>query len=299
MPENVDIDELEKSAALLLATAQTMAKGGFNMETGSITDERGDVSGKVAGDGDAGAVTDLMIGRAKAALTAMGKPTTPEMIGKMLAFMKGGDEDEDEDDMEAAYAKSEAFRKSADSFLREFTSDPEISDALSNSDAGPVITQMLGITAQTMAKVSHAQSRFAKSQVGFNNKLAPAFVALGREVRALAKSQALIMERLGIAERAPVAAPRAVKSPEDAMAKSGRQPGQRTDLTRDQLTGTLSYMGMMKGLRNVGHVDVLNKSALIAAGGSVEPDVYHVATEWLAAAGPAERNQALTFNQRT
>lgn len=287
--EFVDVDAMEKAAALLVSHGDTMAKAGFNLDTGVHVDENGVSSPALAT--DHGGLDSLMIGKATSALLAAGKMVTPSSIAAMVGMMEDM-EDDDEEDLDPGYAKSDAFRKSSDSFLAEYGDDPDVADTI---DGNYVVQSILDKTSGHLARMQHNQGSFAKSQVDFNKKLALAVQQQGRLVKSL---EGMLRERLGLVSRAPVSAPAGVRTPEQANAitKGGKvsAPATSGELTKAQLTSVLDYMGMEKSITHQGPVDIMKKSALIASGASVDEHTYAAAMGWLTA-NPAEAHFAMTY----
>lgn len=262
MSENlVDVDAMEKAAALLVTHGESMSKAGFNMDTGVHVDENGLSSPALASEGDAGSLDALMIGRATRALFAAGKMVTPASIAAMVGRME--DMDDEDEELDPAYAKSEAFRKSSADFLATYGDHPDVAETI---DGNFIVEQILDKTSGHLAQMRHTQGSFAKSQGNFNGKLANALREQGRLIKSLDE---MVRKGFGLADRAPVSAPAAVRTPERAasMAKGGSAPAASPSavaLTKAQLTSVLDYMGMEKSITNQGPVNVLQKSALIA-----------------------------------
>jgi hypothetical protein len=297
--QHVDLDELEKSATELLGAATLMK--GFNLDSGSHQDERGEVQNKVPGPGDAGGVDALQIvGRAKIAKALKDTGLDDDMVGKLVAKMFGDEASKSQlpgDLVKAAVAAAGA---------------PAAPPAGAPVNVEAILSELFAGTAQAIGNVQANHGQFAKAQIDFNGKLAKAVVQSVRESRETHQLMKSIAAKLGVKieqmDRAPVAAPKSQLQAGNAqplakgngdgtavVAPNGAAGGVPPQLSRRQLGSVLSYMGLAKGIKFVNGTDnTLTKSNEIYGGGTFEEGVLREALGWLAA-HPNEAQKALTF----
>jgi len=306
--------------------------GSVNRDYSGHNDERGKVGGGAAGSGDIGGLDDMMIG--KMGETAMSALASAGFSAPQIAaFMSGkaedegedeeDEEDEDEDEMagdadgsfvshnrpeptgkmgppmppfrgkakKSGNGGGEPLSKSIDA-LR---ADPDIGDAIDVSAYLEAVTVRVADQIDSLAK-GISDGRQEQAQV--NRAMAAALWQTGK----LVKSQQAIIHalgvRLGIVEATP-AAPKGVQSPQRAAALakgfSGEAGGPGSQaLKKSEILGTLSYMTLEKGIREINGQKTSEVISLFEGGNVIAPETVHAVESFLRQ-NPSEANTARPY----
>lgn len=318
MSDTVDTSELSASLNELIkaANATKLVKG-----EGVSIDNSGTMSdGKSSGGGqgsmsDAGGLDDLMIAKMSAA------GVDAATLSAFRAFMsheepdgdEGGESDDDEDDeMEGKMgmapqapftraprpspkggtqkSKSERGLSKA---MDQFRSDGDIEEAL---DVSPFLEAITARTAEMIDGMRKSHRTAAVDQGKVNAKMAAAMYQIG----SLLKSQVQVIDtlrsRLGIVERAPVAAPRGATTQPKALAKSmpGEVGGQSKQLSKSEVVSTLSYMNLEKGMREINGVRTSELVGRLEGGNVLDQGTLDAVAQFLRT-NPAEASSAKAY----
>ena len=288
--EMVDVDALEQAATALME-ASSLVKG-FALDNSRVSDEHGERQIKVPGDGDAGSVDELQIGKAAVAKALKDKGYNDDQIAKAIAKMFAP-EHANKSTTAAPSAEVERLVKAA------------LDQHNAPVDVRAMIADIMAGTAMSMDRMTKSHADFAAAQIEVNKRLSKAIGVMGQELR---KSYALVealAQKHGVAERAPVEPPKGKTQAQPAANPGGgAQPmnkswastpeGERK-LTASQVASVLSYMELVKGQTIVAGERALVKSTHIAGGGSCDTATLSAVLHFLNT-HPTEAELALRFS---
>lgn len=306
--QSVDTSALERAVRdLTKAAGQTsLAKGGIE-NSGTYSD------GKPAGGGqatDTGSIDEMMIGKMVAAGFDAG--TIADFRSYLVA--KAGEDMEDEEDEETegdepvgaaqggvplpGMGKSARAARGeqplAKSSMDMFREDPTIADNVDVSDYLESITLRV---AEQLDGVRKSMAADAGAQRKFNSALATSTVEMAKLVKSQQRVISELGTRLGIIERAPVAAPKAALTGGKARALHKSMAGQATGeapLRKSELLSTLTFMNLEKGLRSINGQKTSDLVALYEGGGVLDESTVEYVQGWLSA-NPTEADLAKKY----
>lgn len=280
----IDMDGLEASLDDLLKAADAsdvrdrLAKAvrgehpgssGVSVAHSGRVDEDGQGGGGLADMGDAGGIDDLMIGKMIDAGIAAGT------VADFVAYMKGKqEEDEDEEEMDGYYGKSDPSQGKGGEPLRkshaqEWSEDPDISEAV---DASPFMEALTMRTTQALDQLHKSMMEGQFRQNDFNGKMAKAVGSLGKLVKSQSQVIDELRKRLGIVERTPM--PQKGTTTTTGLTKSipgGAQQGDAPKpLTKSEAVATLTYMNLKKGIKQINGHKTAELACMLEAGGSID-----------------------------
>jgi hypothetical protein len=271
-------DKLEKAVR-----GEHPGASSVNYETSGHYDEGGQAGGGVAGMDEAGSIDDLMIGKMIDAGVAA------ETVADFVAFMRGAQEDDEDDDDydeddEDMYEKGgydqhgERLQKS---YPDEFAADPDIAEAI---DASPFMEALTAKTVQAIDELQKSQLRERHGQKKYNSSMAGAVYQVGTLLKSQSAVIAELSKRLGIVETTPMPQKGATGS---AVALHKALPGETTTdpntaLSRREVTSTLTYMNLVKGMKTVCGQKTGELAVMAEAGGSIDRDTLDEVQRFLA-----------------
>jgi uncharacterized coiled-coil protein SlyX len=306
--QSVDLGALERAVADLTKAAGTtsLSKGGIE-NSGTYTD------GKPSGGGQAtetGTIDDMMIGKMVAAGFDAGT------IASFKAFLSAkageGVDDEDEDDEEMSGAASAAppvpgiAKKSgkapagaplAKSAMEQLREDPVLADQFDASDYLEHITVRV---AEQLDGIRKSVAADAAGQRNFNVALSKAVVEQSKLIKSQQRVIKALGERLGLVERAPVAAPKGATSAPRARAMTKSMPGEAGapdggPLRKSEVLSTLTYMNLEKGIRHINGQKTSEIVTLFEGGGVLDERTVEFVKGWLSA-NPTEAELAKSYS---
>jgi hypothetical protein len=236
--------KLRKAAGL--DGVEPLVKGNV-VGAGGFVDERGHQSGGQSA--DTGGTYSMMIAKMMESAIAMG--VSPAMAAKFAAKMAEEDEEEDveldDDDGMEGYSKS-----GRTDYADTFRADSDIADAIDAS------AFMEALTAKTTDVLDRQHSMLVKSE-SKRAHMAKATSGALYQMGMLQKSQSEIInalnERLSLVERQPL--PQKSTTGVQPLEKAGQQPGVE-QMRKSEVLATLSYMNLVKGIKQVGGDTTLN-----------------------------------------
>lgn len=284
------LEELLKAANA--TNAQPLNKGdGVSIANSGTTSD-----GKPAGGGqgsmsDAGSIDDLMIGK----MAAAGVPAA--LIAGFRAFMSMTD---DEKKKKAAQANGGAvpqppFINKSESAAAIITNDPELQEGV---DASPFMDALVTRTAEAIESLEKSLGSQLLKAADVAVRSARALVEVGKLVKSQQATIDELGRRLGVVERAPVAAPKGATGTNGARAlnKSGTVGAEEAPkLLKSEALSTLSYMNLVKGVKQLPHGVKTSDAIFMLEGGNViDPQALAAAQAFLVA-NPAEAEQAKRY----
>ncbi len=288
----LDLDALQKSLDELVSVADATelhkAYGGTSVEYSGRYDEDGKGGGGGADKGDVGGLDDMMIAK----MSDAGIP--PNIIGDFLAFMDGDDEEEEE--KEEAEKSDPPPVEELQKALDDFKESPNIADAV---DVSPFLEDLVGKIAGQFDSIRKSEHDFQGHQGDMNRHLAVALHQIGT----LAKSQQVVINelgsRLGLVERQPAAPqPRGATSLHAAQAMTKSMPNELgaggAELAKSELLSTLTYMNLVKGIKQVNGQPTYELACMYDGGAPVDGRVIETVKTFLAT-HPHEADQARTY----
>lgn len=236
------LDELVKAADATEVIEK--AYGGVNIDHNDITDERGKVAGRMPGGGDIGSIDRMMIAKMAAHLSEGGY-SDDQIAGFMTAFASDEDEYEEEEDDETVDGGEIEVEKS----MRSYRSDPDISDAI---DVSPFLEALTARTAEQLDDIRKSMGHSSSNQTNVNRAQAGAIYQIGTLVKGMSEVMGALNDRLNLVESTPL--PQRGITGATALHKAlpGEAGVSQKDLSKSDVLGTLSYMNLEKGIKDIG-----------------------------------------------
>lgn len=297
---DVGTEDLTKAINELVAAAgasDLVKKGG--VDNSGFHGSAGKQGGGQGSESDAGPIDNLMIAKMIQAGVDVSHAAS------FVAFMRGDKKKTDEDEwMErSAPAAADLAKSFRDSVVASFPA--ESADML---DITPYLDGLTGALGEQLARLDTSIAKSDAKHTGVNTKLAAALHQMGSllksELQKSARQSAIIEElgsRLGLVEKAPVAAPKGATGTATAKPLHKSMPGEagapdgEIKLTKSSALSALSYMNLVKGERMIGGQSTTDVIVGIESAGVYDADTHNTIQSFLRKLTPDERAQALTF----
>jgi hypothetical protein len=330
--ETTTLEGIDSSLAELLKISEgaDIVKALEGVDTTGHTDERGHVEGSLAGEGDAGVLDSMMIGKMRDSMIASGVPA--DAIAAFMAKMEG-DDDDDDDDAGGGQPAGQPFGKfgkpasteggiqpnprvratggegggKVDKSLDAFRGNETLAKAM---NVAPFLEELVASVSEqidglaksgraTRSQLSKSMNEKAARDAQVQISMAKALMEVGKLVKSVVAVNQELGRRLGIVERTPLPAKgqqnlgRGAGNP---LAKSGDGSGE-PKLSAAQAVRVLSYCGLEKSDTRWGQIggqSASEISSFVEGGGQLtKSHVAHVLG--FLAANPAERETALNY----
>lgn len=288
----------------LMASLEDLVKAADAVETrdlllkaesaGKIQTGTGD---SLAGPGDAGSIEEMMIAKMSelgitgdvgalsnlaAFASGMFQAQRPSATGKRRrgkadGDFEGGEEEPDGDEGdEGNFGRAQpAFLQK--SFTEQFRSDPAINEAI---DVSPFLEAIASRNADGLDSLAKSLHREATKNDKFQKAVAVAMFQVGSLVKSIREENAQLRARLGIVENTPNP-PRGITGTAKPLVKALPGGGDASKLSKREVVNTLSYMNIVKGMKNIGTQKTCDVLVKAEAGSVISPEAMEAVTKFL------------------